>query len=358
MNFSLNVPLNSVSFGQVAMTWLREFHSRGLEPCVFPIGGQADLSSQEITPDFQKWLQSCVNKALSCHNRKAPNLKLWHLNGSLESFSEKQVLFSFYELDSPTPAELNIARNNTTVFSSQYTCDVFKNSGAECHYIPLGFDSYNFKKTTKQYFTDGRITFNIVGKLEKRKRHEKTIRAWVKRFGNDRKYFLQCAVYNPFFDEKNNTALINQVLEGRRYFNINLLGFMAKNAIYNDFLNSGNIILGLSGGEGWGLPEFHSVALGKHAVIMNAHSYKGWANDKNSVLINPSGKIESHDGHFFSKGQPFNQGNIFDYNEDEFIHACEKAIERFQANPCNDEGLKLQEEFPVKNTVDKILSLL
>ena len=44
--------------------------------------------------------------------------------------------------------------------------------------------------------------------------------------------------------------------------------------------------------------------------------------------------------------------------EDEFIHACEKAIEKFEANPVNEEGLKLQEEFTTKKTVDKVLSLL
>ena len=358
MDFAVNVPLNSVSFGQVSMAWLREIQTRSLEPSIFPIGGQVDLSSQEIDKPLQEWLQNCINKSLSGHDRKIPTIKLWHLNGSLESFSEKQVLFSFYEVDEPTPQEVNIARNHTTVFSSKHTCDAFRVKGVDCHYVPLGFDSHNFKRTNKKYFTDGRITFNVVGKLEKRKRHEKVIRAWVKRFGNDKKYFLQCAVYNSFFDEKNNTALINQVLEGKRYFNINLLGFMAKNVIYNDFLNSADIILGMSGGEGWGLPEFHSVGLGKHAVMLDAHAYQGWANDKNSTLVKPSGKVECYDGRFFNKGQPFNQGSIFDFKEDEFIHACEKAIEKFEAKPVNEEGLKLQEEFTTKKTVDKVLSLL
>ena len=36
----------------------------------------------------------------------------------------------------------------------------------------------------------------------------------------------------------------------------------------------------------------------------------------------------------------------------------EKAIEKFEANPVNEEGLKLQEEFTTKKTVDKVLSLL
>jgi hypothetical protein len=52
---------------------------------------------------------------------------------------------------------------------------------------------------------------------------------------------------------------------------------MNENSIYNEFLNSADIILGMSGGEGFGLPEFQSIALGKHAVLLNAHAYKTWA---------------------------------------------------------------------------------
>jgi hypothetical protein len=60
---------------------------------------------------------------------------------------------------------------------------------------------------------------------------------------------------------------------------------MQSNETYNDYLNSGDIIIAMSGGEGWGLPEFHSLALGKHGVILNAHVYKDWANEENSCLV-------------------------------------------------------------------------
>ena len=150
MDFAGNVPLNSVSFGQVSMAWLREIQTRSLEPSIFPIGGQVDLSSQEIDKPLQEWLQNCINKSLSGHDRKIPTIKLWHLNGSLESFSEKQVLFSFYEVDEPTPQEVNIARNHTTVFSSKHTCDAFRGKGVYCHYVPLVLDSHNFKRTNKK----------------------------------------------------------------------------------------------------------------------------------------------------------------------------------------------------------------
>ena len=94
------------------------------------------------------------------------------------------------------------------------------------------------------------------------------------------------------------------------------------------------------------------------AVILNATSYKDWANDSNAVLVEPNGKIDAEDGIFFKKGNPFNQGQIFTFDDDEFIEGCEKAIERYKSKPINEEGLKLQEEFSYSKTVDKITELM
>ena len=110
----------------------------------------------------------------------------------------------------------------------------------------------------------------------------------MKKYGNNKDYVLQCAISNPFLKQEDFSRLLNDILEGKSYFNVNFLGSMQKNSLYNDYLNSSNIILGVSGGEGWGLPEFQSVALGKHAVVLNATGYKSWANDENSVLLEPS----------------------------------------------------------------------
>ena len=357
MDYCLELPINPVSFGQVSTSLLKEVRGRGLDPCIFLIGNP-DLSTQKKDEEFEKWLSNCVSNAPKLHDRNNTSIKLWHLNGGLGSNSKEQVLFTFYELDSPTETELNIAKNNTLVTSSEYSKQVFESSGIKNHYIPLGFDKENFKVLDKEFFNDGRIVFNLCGKFEKRKHHRKAIRAWLKKFGNNKKYFLQCSIFNTFLSQEDNQKLIAETLGGQNYFNINVVGFMPNNELYNDFLNSGNIIIGMSGGEGWGLPEFQSVGLGKHSVILNAHSYKGWANEKNSVLVTPSGKVDSHDGMFFNKGADFNQGQIFDWNEDDFISACEEAIKRVESNPTNEEGLKIQEDFTYSKTLDSLLKLV
>tara|TARA_Y100000310_G_scaffold304061_1_gene342894 strand:+ start:239 stop:1327 length:1089 start_codon:yes stop_codon:yes gene_type:complete len=358
-DFALHLPLNGVSFGQVSTALLREFHQRGVQPCLFTIG-QSDLSTQETSKDFNQWIESGIKKAFEHYNRNTPIFKLWHLNHeSLTSYAKDQTLFTFYELDYPTSIEVNIAKNQRNVaVSSNYTKEILESFGVKnCKYIPLGFDKDNFNIKSQDYLK-GKIVFNLTGKLEKRKHHKKVIRAWLKKFGNNKDYVLQCAIANPFIKEEEFKASIGDILEGKSYFNTNFLGMMQKNSLYNDFLNSANIILGMSGAEGWGLPEFQSVALGKHAVILNATAYKEWATEDNSVLVEPNGKEEAYDGKFFKKGSPYNQGNIHTFDEDEFINGCEKAVERYRESPVNSEGLKIQENFTYAKTVDAIMELM
>ena len=360
MSLALNLPVNSVSFGQISTLILREFFASKTSVDILPIGNP-DLSTQaDLNKEFTEWLQQSINSSLEKIDRKNKIFKLWHLNGSLESYSNEQTLLSFYELDQPTKVEINTVRNNSKVlFSSKETVEIFKKLGCKnVEYIPLAFDKYNFNRIDKSYFTDERIVFNLVGKLEKRKHHLKLIDLWAKKFGNNKKYALQCCIFNPFMKPEDQNNLISQTLQGINYFNINFLPFMGQNKIYNDFLNSGNIILGMSGGEGWGLPEFHSVAMGKHAVVMNAHGYKSWANEDNCTLVEPNSKIEAYDGIFFHKGAPYNQGNIYDFDGSDFISACEVAIKKTESQKLNESGLALQKDFSSEKFLQNILTHL
>lgn len=358
MKFALHLPINTTSFGQVSLRILEEMFLMNLEPSLFLIGN-IDFGGAQVSEEFKNWVNACVKKGIRSHSRKDPIFKLWHINGSLESFSDRQFLLTFHELDSLTETEINTLKNNDKVLvSSPYSVNVFREHGVgNVDYLPLFFDSKNFRATNKTYFTDGRITFNLCGKFEKRKNHVKAIRTWIKRYANNANYSLQCAVFNNFLSQEDNNKLINATTEGKKYFNLNFFGYMANPITYNEFLNSGDIILGASGGEGWALPEFQSVAIGKHSVIINAHAYTAWANNENSILVNPSCKTPVYDNLFFHQGQEYNQGNIFDWDENAFLDGCEKAIERVKNNKTNLAGLKLQEQFTVQKTVHQILSL-
>lgn len=369
MKLALHLPLNNVSFGQVSTVLLRTLFERekagklDYDLYLIPIGG-VDLSSQTVNQEFVTWIQSKLTKTFESYSRDIPVFKLWHLNGSLESFGKQQTLFSFYELDGPTKIELNIAKNNRLCLSSEYSRDVFKMFGVDTQFLPLPFDSYNFKATGKNYHADDRVVFNICGKMERRKHHAKMIQAWIKKYGGNPKYALQCATYNVFLGQNqqecdhNNNELIRQILGGKeKPFNVTFLPHMKENVVYNDYLNSAHIILGMSGGEGWGLPEFQSIALGKHAVLLNAHAYKTWATSSMATLVNPSGKIPVYDNIFFRQGDPFNQGNIFDWNEEDFLAGCEAAIAKVRANPLNEAGLVLQTAYSKETFADSVLRL-
>ena len=355
-----NLVVNPVSFGQVSTAILRELKKRNQQIILSPIANQVDLSAQPEDPEFQQWIDQAVNSFTRNHSRDNRIFKLWHLNGSMESFSNEQVLFSFYELDDPTREELNIIKNNyKVIFSCSETVAKFQSLGCKnVDYMPLAFDDTNFYKTDKNYFTDDRITFTIVGKFESRKNHEKMVRAWLKKYGNDRRYSLQCAMWNPFLKPEQNNQIAQGLMGGQNYFNVVFSGYMHKNEMYNDFLNSSDVVLGMSGGEGWGLPEFQSACLGKHAVLLNASAYKDWANEENAVLVEPSGKRDVYDGVFFHKGQPYNQGQIYDFNEDDFISGCEEAISRVKTSRVNTAGEKLKEQFTYSKMVDSILEVM
>lgn len=359
-NYSLNLPLNATSFGNVSMCILREFYDRGLEPSLFPIA-QPDISGQNLTDErFGHWINGCIQKANGSFKRKDPALSLWHLQGSQARISEKNVLFSFYECDSPTTQELNIVKNQDKVlFACDYNTNIFKDCGATNVYtVPLCFDKWNFKKKIKQYRDDGRIVVNIFSKFENRKAHDKIIKLIAKKWGNDARFMFQFAIFNPFFNAEQNKGLIAQALEGRQYWNMQFLGWIPTNEGFNDYLNSADIFIGASQGESWGLPEFHSLALGKWGVVHNATGYKEFANSSNASLFPSCGKVPSADNVFFISGAQFNQGNFFCWDSDDFIKAFDLAVDKFKQNPVNMAGLILQDEFSSAKMVNKIIDHL
>ncbi len=351
---NFNVAVNPLSFGNVSIGILRETFKRGISPNVFLIG-QPDLSAQKPDAEFNAKLSAAINDAQKNHQRTDPVYRLWHVNGSLESYSNRgNRLITFMELDGLTPTEVNILKNQEQVFvTSTYTKGVFEQFGVKSTYLPLGFDSYNFQTLEKRPLIDGVTTFTLFGKGEKRKSHFKILNLWAKKYGNNMKYRLNCALHNPFLRPEQLQAMINQALEGKSYANINHLAYMPTNAEYNQYLQSGQICIAMSGGEGRGLGEYHATALGAWPVALNAHAFKDFLTPDNAVLVNPNSKIPAADGVFFAPNGPFNIGNLFDFDGNEFIAACEQAEVR-AAQGLNVKGLELQ-KLTYKDTVDVLL---
>ena len=347
-------PVNNVSFGNVSLNILREMFNRGMRVAHFPIGNPDAAVYDRLSPEFRQWLQDCINNRFKVLNKDLPTLQLWHINGSENRITSKQYLVTFYEVDSPTLVEKNLVDIQDKVFfSSNYAADSFRNIGCNnVSSIPIGFDP-DFHKTNKKYL-EGKIHFGLMGKFEKRKHTAKILKLWAQKYGNNYNYQLSCCITNPFMKPEELNASIHQALDGQRYGNINFLPFLKTNSEVNELLNAIDIDLtGLSGAEGWNLPAFNATALGKWSVVLNATSHKDWATKENSILVEPSGKIPSHDGRFFHNGADFNQGSIYDFDSEEVSNAFDIAESRVGQE--NEQGAKLQEEFSYSKTLDAIL---
>ena len=343
-------PINTLSFGNVSYNLLKSMFKLNMDVAFFPIGKIDASAFSEEDSEFKKWLEEAGRNRYKKLEKDLTTLQMWHLNGSEHRITSKQILYTFYELDEPTEAEISLSRvQDKCVFSSSHAAEKFNGS----HYAPLGFDE-SFHKTGKEYLPD-KIHFGLMGKFEKRKHTEKIIRCWAKKYGNNYNYQLTCCVSNPFYKKEDMQNTLSNVLQGKRYGNINFLPFMPKNSEVNDYLNSIDIDLGgMSGAEGWNLPSFNATCLGKWSVVLNSTSHKDWATKENSILVEPNGSEPIYDDIFFHKNSPFNQGNISTFDEEEFISAMEKAETKCNIN--NAEGEKLKDKFTYVNTLNKILN--
>lgn len=353
---TLNIGLNGTSLGNISWSICRELFSRGIKTNIFPIG-QVDAAAQKPDEEFFKWVREGIDRASLEHSRKNPIIKNWHLNGSLESFSDRQILLTYFETSAPTPWELNIVRNNHKVFiPSKYAVERFKSAGAaNVDHIDLFFDSTHFK-VQPQNRAGNRTEWMCAGKYEHRKRTAKTIQAWLKKYGNNPAHCLNLSINNNFIKPEVFQQIIGQVLGQIRWWNVNFIPWTPNNLDFNQVMNFSDIFIAMSGGESNDTLNMHAAALGKHIICMNAHGYLDWADEKNAVLIDPAGKIPINDQMFFQDGQPFSQGDFFDYAEDDLFKGFKLAEQRLSTNKVNEEGLKLQSRFTIQKTVDLLLS--
>ena len=356
MQLIVEAPINSLSFGNVAINLLREMWRKNMQVGLFPIG-KVDNSAHNIEPEFANWLQNAMNNRFLFLKKDVPSLKLWHLNGSDNRKTEKQYLITFYEASEPTFVEKTLASLQTkTLLCGDYATKHFSNAGCDnVASYNLGFDQ-SFHITGKKYLPE-RIHFGLMGKFEKRKHTAKIIQTWLEKYGNNPRYLLSCCITNPFLPPEQMQQIIASTLGGKRYGNINFLPYLQTNAEVNDFLNAIDIDLtGLSGAEGWNLPAFNATCLGKWSVVLNSTAHKDWANETNSILVEPNSTIPIYDGLFFRENDMYNQGSMFDWAKESVIAAFEKAEEK--VGTVNEAGIQLSKELTYENTLNQIISHL
>lgn len=356
-------PINPLSMGNVSINLLKSLYKKGTKVLYSPIGN-VDINSFNLTDDFKMWLQDANQSFLKSYSRDMVCIKNWHLNQGGSFPTDNKYLLTYHETDGATAEEVNTIKNlNKVFFCGGYSSKVFSDYGVNTDSFNLGFDESSFYKKDKQYFTDGRISWFLGAKIEKRKHTLNTLALWAKKYGKkqgesyksgEQMHFLNCQITNPFYDIKAQEQQIVQALGGQKYINIQLFQFLDRES-FNDLLNSSDIDLtGLSGGESWNLIPFNISCLGKWSIVLNASAHKTWANKDNAILVNPNGKMDSQDQIFFHKGAPFNQGCFYTWSPDEVSAAMDMAVKKCKTP--NTEGIKLATEFTYDKSVDYILN--
>ena len=340
----------------------KEFLKRDIKFNFFPIGNNLDWSAFDSTKDdIKNYINSSFQSSYKKFNIQDISFKVWHINDSWKKMSKnKNYLLTFHELDQLTDEEVNILNSFDKIFvTSKFSKGIFEDFGVKCPvlYLPMGIDTEIFFDTKKTRPFKDIIVFSIFGKFEKRKATVKTIQAWVAKYGSNINYKLHCYVTNPFLKPEQMNQVYAQIFNNQpKPFNVDLFPYLPNNTHLNDAYNVTDIVIDMSCGESISLGSLNCIAMGKHGLIHYNSGMKDWATDENAVLVKSNGKEPVYDGMFFQQGAPWNQGNIYTYNVDDFNNACDIVVQRFNNNPVNEAGKKLQETYSFKVGVDSLLS--
>lgn len=355
---NVKAQISTLSLGQVGYNILRELYRRKIQVCFF--ARQVDFSPFKPDPSFQQWIERSINSRYEKLDRKVPTLNIWHLQGSEDRLSDKQVTLSFHETDSPTPSEIGVANHqDLTLFTSRWSVDNFKTYGAtNVDYVPLGLDE-DFTPSEQRLVPEDVTHWILCGKFEElRKMTGYKIRTWMKKYGGNPKHLLSICVDNPFYIRERNRFntedLLNQIFQGNKPFNINVLPHLKTNAEMLQLYRSADLDLsGFSRAEGHNIPAHTVTALGKWSIVSNCSAHKDWATLENSILIEPNGMVKAIDNFFFFENSPFSSGNMFAFSDESFVNALERA-EKMARIP-NINGQKLA-EITYSKTVNTILN--
>jgi len=362
-NFALELPLDNSIEASISKIILRTLYQIELNNkkhrnlFLFPTTN-VNFEGEVQDEHFGIWVMHQRINGRDNYNRSIPSFKICKLENSFSSVSYNPTNLSFYELDSPTSCELHSARINKTYFPSEFSKLIFnQKDGINCNSLSIPFDSFVFSAEEPRQ-KDDLIVFSIQSEFQAKRHISKTIAAWSEKYGNNPRYVLQCAINNKVLTYNQNKQLIDQITKNCKspsnvkFYNIN------HTSDWNRFLNNADILINMSGGEAFNYYEFNGVAIGKHAIVLDAHCNKDWATDDNCVLVTPSKKAFVYDGLFYVEHNYINQGTVFDFEIDDFLNACEKAINRVEKNNFNENGLALQTKFNKESFIENIFEII
>lgn len=90
-------------------------------------------------------------------------------------------------------------------------------------------------------------------------------------------------------------------------------------------------------------------------MFLDAHAHTTYIKNADVIKVKPS-ENSIYDGRFFVEGHPFNQGNMFIFNENDAIEALNEAVRQFESGKEFNKNKDIAKIFSVENTTDILLN--
>lgn len=354
---TLNFPVNSTSLGASAFHILENvetpFH-------LFPIGGGLDMSGFEPVPaeKIDKLTRSMVN-ALENHVVTNPAVRLWHHFASFERVSNKQILYTFHEVDALTKCELNaLNQQDHIIVPCTYNQKVFTDMGVKppISVVPLGVDRSVFYPLEKHANKTGPYIFVMAGKFEARKLHLETLQAFVSIFGNNPNVKLRCCVSNRFVDMKRVYGMISErVFQNKPPTNIEFIDWLPTERDVADFFSHADCLISPSRAESFNLPLLQAMSCGIQVITNKDHAHADYVNENNAILVPNEGMVVARDDTFFKNDGRTNTGKWFNVSTNAIASAMIEAYKRGRS--VNNNGIETSKQFSWKTTATEIIKI-
>lgn len=342
-------PFNQLGYGVVGYNIWRELRKL-YDLSVFPIG--------PITIDQQE-IPNLINDINRLYSSKNPSIKIYHEFALIDFPGSPRIGFPIFELDDfplkkNGPIEINVKnvlkQCDILCVASNWAKQVLLNhnilNSDSIKVVPLGVDRSIFyhEKSNKKVFLS-------IGKTEIRKSHDILIKCFNKAF--DREVELWIMWDNPFFTKE-------EKVEWEQYYKsfkcADRIKFIPR---VNSHMEVANIMRQASVGvfpykaEGWNLELLEMMSCGKVVIATNYSGPTEYINNKNSILLEPTGMIDAFDGKWFLGG-----GKWAKISEDDLIEKMRLALEMSENIIYNTEGIETAKRLTWTNTIKKLNEIL
>jgi glycosyltransferase involved in cell wall biosynthesis len=337
---NISCPINSLSYGIVSTSILKELDRLNEEYVLFPKNNIEDKFSY-----FKAKLPNYITQI----NLKAPSLNIWHEFDIFNHIGRgPRVAFPIFEKNQFNPQETwNIHHQDMVLVCSKWAAEVVRPVNQNVHVCPLGVDKDFFIPSQAPL---NKVIFYTQGKREFRKGHDFLHKVFHKAFENNKNVELWMFTENVFDSEQEDRSFkqeYRQLLGNKVKFWPRL-----KKCDMIKFLSQTHCGIFLSRAEGWNLPALECMAMGKDIISTYYSGHTEFIPKEYCVKTDKF--VEAKDSKWFNGG--FTWMDIIDC-EDEIVEKLRQTFERkIGNNVINKTNVSIANKFTWENTTREVLN--